>query len=879
MAKSELTPMMKQYYDLKAKHPDALMLFRCGDFYESYAEDAIEAARILGITLTHRSNKNAQPGTEMAGFPYHSLESYLPKLVRAGRRVAICDQLEDPKTTKKLVKRGITELVTPGVAVTDNVLQSKENNFLAAVLQAKKGFGLSLLDLSTGEFLVAEGTAKDIDKLLENFRPKEILVEQTKRALFDTNFGSGYFVFPLEDWCFDIEGGTARLLKHFEVKSLKGYGVDHFAMAIGAAGAIIHYLHNTQHTHIGHITSITPVDDSQYVRLDRFTERNLELVRPLNEGGRSLLHVIDATTTPMGARLLQRWLIFPLRQVAAIEARLDGVEHFFSQPDFADLCAEQLPLVGDLERLGMKVAMRRIGPRELQQLRLSLDAVAPLKAALEATQLSAFQRMGQSLDALEQLRARIASTLTLNPPVVVSKGGFIAEGIDAELDELRHIATNGKDHLLAIQARESEATGIPSLKISYNNVFGYYIEVRNTYKDRVPTTWIRKQTLTQAERYITEELKTYEEKILGAEGRIQAIEQRLFDELITATAHHIMAIQSNARLIAELDCLYGLATTARQRRYVRPIVDDSTILDITAGRHPVIETQLPAGEPYIANDVYLDTDTQQVIMLTGPNMAGKSALLRQTALIALMAQMGSFVPAQSARIGLVDKIFTRVGASDNISMGESTFMVEMNEAANIMNNLTPRSLVLFDELGRGTSTYDGISLAWAIVEQIHQNPALRARTLFATHYHELNDMEALYPRIKNYNVSVRDIDGHVVFVRKLERGGSEHSFGIHVARLAGMPPAIVTRAEEVLADLERHADHSREAMATLPEALQQAATPTAATEQAEGVQMNFFQLDDPVLTQIREELISLDVNNLTPLEALNKLNSIKRLLG
>lgn len=878
MAKSELTPMMKQYYDLKAKHPDALMLFRCGDFYESYAEDAIEAARILGITLTHRSNKGAQAGTEMAGFPYHSLESYLPKLVLAGRRVAICDQLEDPKTTKKLVKRGITELVTPGVAVTDNVLQSKENNFLAAIHQAKKGFGLALLDLSTGEFLVAEGTAKAIDKLLENFRPKEILVEQSKRTLFDTNFGTGYFVFALEDWCFDNEAGTERLLKHFEVKSLKGYGIDHFSMAIGAAGAIMHYLQNTQHTHIGHITSITPVDDSQYVRLDRFTERNLELVRPLNEGGRSLLHIIDATTTPMGARLLQRWLIFPLRQVEAIEARLDGVEHFFRQPDFADLCGEQLPLVGDLERLGMKVAMRRIGPREMQQLRLSLDAIQPLKTALEATDLPAFQHLGERIDALHDLRTRIAHTLTLNPPALISKGGFIAEGIDAELDELRNIATHGKDRLLEIQVRESEATGIPSLKISYNNVFGYYIEVRNTYKDRVPETWIRKQTLTQAERYITEELKAYEEKILGAEGRIQAIETRLFDELITTATQHIMAIQSNARLIAELDCLYGLATTARHRHYVRPVVDDSTTIDITAGRHPVIETQLPPGEPYIANDVRLDTDTQQIIMLTGPNMAGKSALLRQTALIALMAQMGSFVPAESARIGLVDKIFTRVGASDNISMGESTFMVEMNEAANIMNNLTPHSLVLFDELGRGTSTYDGISLAWAIVEQIHQNPALRARTLFATHYHELNDMEALYPRIKNYNVSVREIDGHVVFVRKLERGGSEHSFGIHVARLAGMPPTIVQRAEEVLADLERHADHSREAMATLPEALQHTATPTDHKAE-DGVQMNFFQLDDPILTQIREELLSLDVNNLTPLEALNKLNSIKRLLG
>ncbi|MDO4714800.1 MAG: DNA mismatch repair protein MutS [Bacteroidales bacterium] len=878
MAKSELTPMMKQYYDLKAQHPDALMLFRCGDFYESYAEDAIEAARILGITLTHRSNKGAQAGTEMAGFPYHSLESYLPKLVRAGRRVAICDQLEDPKTTKKLVKRGITELVTPGVAVTDNVLQSKENNFLAAVTQGKKSFGLALLDLSTGEFLTAEGTAKDIDKLLENFRPKEVLVEQTKRMLFDTHFGAGFFVFALEDWCFDIEAGTDRLLKHFGVKSLKGYGVDHFTTAIGAAGAIMHYLQNTQHTHIGHITNIVPVDDTQYVRLDRFTERNLELVRPLNEGGRSLLQVIDNTTTPMGGRLLHRWLIFPLRQVEAINRRLDCVEYFFRQPEFSDLCTERLPSVGDLERLGMKVAMHRIGPREMQQLRLSLDAIVPLKQALEQADFSVFEQMGNRLEALDELRTQIARTLTLNPPVVVSKGGFIAEGVDAELDDLRGIATHGKDRLLEIQMREAEATGIPSLKISFNNVFGYYIEVRNTYKERVPNTWIRKQTLTQAERYITEELKAYEEKILGAEGRIQAIEQRLFEELITAAARHIMSIQSNARLIAELDCLHGLATTARHRRYARPLVDDTTVIDIKAGRHPVIETQLPAGESYVANDVRLDTDTQQVIMLTGPNMAGKSALLRQTALIALLAQIGSFVPAEAARIGLVDKIFTRVGASDNISMGESTFMVEMNEAANIMNNLTPRSLVLFDELGRGTSTYDGISLAWAIVEHIHQHDNSRARTLFATHYHELNAMEQLYPRIKNYNVSVREIDGHVVFVRKLERGGSEHSFGIHVARLAGMPPSIVQRAEAVLSDLERHTDRSRETMATIPEALHQDTKHTT-SEQVGGVQMNFFQLDDPILVQIREELRSLDINNLTPLDALNTLSNIKRVIG
>lgn len=870
--------MMKQYYDLKAQHPDALMLFRCGDFYESYAEDAIEAARILGITLTHRSNKGAQSGTEMAGFPYHSLESYLPKLVRAGRRVAICDQLEDPKTTKKLVKRGITELVTPGVAVTDNVLQSKENNFLAAVTQGKKSFGLALLDLSTGEFLTAEGTAKDIDKLLENFRPKEVLVEQTKRMLFDTHFGAGFFVFALEDWCFDIEAGTDRLLKHFGVKSLKGYGVDHFTTAIGAAGAIMHYLQNTQHTHIGHITNIVPVDDTQYVRLDRFTERNLELVRPLNEGGRSLLQVIDNTTTPMGGRLLHRWLIFPLRQVEAINRRLDCVEYFFRQPEFSDLCTERLPSVGDLERLGMKVAMHRIGPREMQQLRLSLDAIVPLKQALEQADFSVFEQMGNRLEALDELRTQIARTLTLNPPVVVSKGGFIAEGVDAELDDLRGIATHGKDRLLEIQMREAEATGIPSLKISFNNVFGYYIEVRNTYKERVPNTWIRKQTLTQAERYITEELKAYEEKILGAEGRIQAIEQRLFEELITAAARHIMSIQSNARLIAELDCLHGLATTARHRRYARPLVDDTTVIDIKAGRHPVIETQLPAGESYVANDVRLDTDTQQVIMLTGPNMAGKSALLRQTALIALLAQIGSFVPAEAARIGLVDKIFTRVGASDNISMGESTFMVEMNEAANIMNNLTPRSLVLFDELGRGTSTYDGISLAWAIVEHIHQHDNSRARTLFATHYHELNAMEQLYPRIKNYNVSVREIDGHVVFVRKLERGGSEHSFGIHVARLAGMPPSIVQRAEAVLSDLERHTDRSRETMATIPEALHQDTKHTT-SEQVGGVQMNFFQLDDPILVQIREELRSLDINNLTPLDALNTLSNIKRVIG
>ena len=868
MAKEELTPMMKQFYDLKAKHPDAILLFRCGDFYETYCADAITASQVLGITLTKRNNKG-NAATEMAGFPHHALDTYLPRLIRAGFRVAICDQLEDPKLTKKLVKRGITELVTPGVAMGDNVLNSRENNFLAAIHFGKASLGLSLLDISTGEFLVAEGTPEYVDKLLAGFAPKEILVERGLRSRLEGLFGNKYFTFELEDWAFSEATAKEKLHKHFEVKNLKGFGVDHLKVANVAAGAILCYLEITQHTQTGHITSIRRIEEDHYVRLDKFTTRNLELVYPMNEGGTSLLSVIDHTLSPMGARLLHRWVLFPLRSVGDIENRQNGVEYFFRQPDFQEICQDELTRISDLERIVSKIAVGRANPRDMQQLRISLESTKMLKAAcLEAEQKS-IHDLGLRLDNCEELHDRILRELRPDPPILVNKGGVIANGVNAELDELRSISTSGKDYLLQIQQRESEATGIPSLKIGFNNVFGYYIEVRNTYKDNVPPEWIRKQTLAQAERYITQELKEYEDKILGAEDKILSLETRLYNELVASAAEYITQLQQNATALSTLDCLHSLACVARERKYVRPVVDESMELDIKQGRHPVIETLMPIGEEYIANDVQLDTENQQIIIITGPNMAGKSALLRQTALITLLAQIGSFVPAESARIGLVDKIFTRVGASDNISVGESTFMVEMSEASNIMNNLTPRSLVLFDELGRGTSTYDGISIAWAIVEYIHENPKAHARTLFATHYHELNEMEKLFPRIKNWNVSVREVNGRVVFLRKLARGGSEHSFGIHVARLAGMPGSIVKRAETILSELE-----TNNAQNGAPAPMEK-----IATSSGQNVQLNMFQLDDPVLTQIRDELLHLDVNNLTPVEALNKLNDIKKILN
>lgn len=866
--KDELTPMMKQFYDLKSKHPDAVLLFRCGDFYETYCADAITAAQVLGITLTHRNNKGAQSATEMAGFPHHALDTYLPRLVRAGYRVAICDQLEDPKLTKKLVKRGITELVTPGVALGDNVLRSKENNFLAALHFGRGAAGLSLLDISTGEFLVAEGTPEYIDKLLCGFSPKEILLQRGLRSRFESLFGNKFFTFELDDWAFAEGASREKLLKHFNVQSLKGFGVDHLKEATVAAGAILCYLELTQHTRTAHITSLRRIEEDNYVRIDKFTARNLELVMPMNEDGTSLRDVIDHTLTPMGARMLHRWVLFPLRSVRDIEKRQDGVEYFFREPELRELCNQELIKIGDLERIVSKVAVGRANPREMQQLKMSLESAALLREACLHAKQESLRTLGLKMDVCAELHELIATHLQPDPPVLLNKGNVIAAGVNEELDELRTISSSGKDYLLKLQQRESEATGIPSLKVGFNNVFGYYIEVRNTHKNSVPSDWIRKQTLAQAERYITQELKEYEEKILGAEERILALESQLFTELLQAATAYISPLQHTATALSTLDCLHSLAHLAATRRYVRPVVDDSLVLDIRQGRHPVIETLMPPGEEYVANDVLLDSEQQQIIIITGPNMAGKSALLRQTALITLLAQIGSFVPADSARVGVVDKIFTRVGASDNISMGESTFMVEMSEAANIMNNLTQRSLVLFDELGRGTSTYDGISIAWSIVEHIHENPTAHARTLFATHYHELNEMEKLFPRIKNWNVSVREVDGRVVFLRKLMRGGSEHSFGIHVARLAGMPSGIVSRADEILKDLESAGTRTVESLPSQSDK----------NGQPEGMQMSFFQLDDPVLTQIRDEILHLDVNNLTPLEALNKLNDIKKIL-
>ena len=868
MAKIVETPLMKQYFEIKAKHPDAILLFRVGDFYEMYGEDAVVGAEILGIVQTKRANGAAQY-VEMAGFPHHALDSYLPKLVRAGKRVAICDQLEDPKQTKKLVKRGITELVTPGVSINDNILNHKENNFLASIHFVKDQCGVAFLDISTGEFLTAEGSTDYIDKLINNFAPKEVLIERGNKKRFEEVFGPRYFVFELDDWIFTTSAAEDRLLKHFETKNLKGFGVQHLKLGIIASGAILYYLDQTQHTHIQHITALSRIEEDRYVRLDKFTVRSLELADTMNDEGTSLLQVIDKTISPMGSRMLRRWVLFPLKDLKPIEERQDVVDHLFRHPELKELLDQQIEQIGDLERIISKVAVGRVSPREVVQLKVALAALEPIKVACVSSQEPSLQRIGEQLNACALIRERIAREIQNDPPSLVNKGGIIAQGVSPELDELRSIAYSGKDYLLKVQQRESEATGIPSLKIGFNNVFGYYIEVRNAHKDKVPPSWIRKQTLVNAERYITEELKTYEEKILGAEERILSLEARLFNDLVLALSDYIPPIQIDANLVGRLDCLLSFAKVAESNRYIRPVVDESDVIDIKGGRHAVIERQLPPGEPYIANDVYLDNERQQIIMITGPNMAGKSALLRQTALITLLAQIGCFVPAESARIGLVDKIFTRVGASDNISLGESTFMVEMNEAADILNNMTARSLVLFDELGRGTSTYDGISIAWAIVEYIHEHPHARAKTLFATHYHELNEMERSFPRIKNYNVSVKEVGNKVIFLRKLVPGGSEHSFGIHVAKMAGMPKSIVSRAGEILKQLEK--ENRQEGIA--PKAASDHATPAA-----EGYQLSFFQLDDPVLSQVRDEIRDLDVDNLTPIEALNKLNDIKRII-
>ena len=865
----ELTPMMKQFFDFKAKYPEALLLFRCGDFYETYCEDAITASRILGITLTHRNNGAGAKGDEMAGFPHHALDTYLPKLIRAGKRVAICDQLEDPKLTKKLVKRGITELVTPGVAMSDTVLNYKENNFLASVHFGKAACGVAFLDISTGEFLTGEGTYDYVEKLLGNFQPKEVLYNRERRHDFERYFGTRLCTYEMDDWVFTEQTAHQKLYKHFNVKSLKGFGVDHLKNGVIAAGSILQYLDQTLHTQIGHITTLSRIEEERYVRLDKFTVRSLELIGTMQEDGKSLLDIIDRTVSPMGSRLLRRWVVFPLKDEKPINQRLDIVDYFFREPTFRACIDEQLHHIGDLERIVSKVAVGRVSPREMVQLKIALQAIEPIKnVCLQATNEN-LKRVGERLNLCETLRDRINNEIKNDPPQLVAKGGVIRDGVNSELDELRQIAYSGKDYLLQIQEREAQETGIASLKIGYNNVFGYYLEVRNTYKDKVPQEWVRKQTLAQAERYITQELKEYEEKILGAEDKILSLEQQLFNELVMAAQEYISQIQQDANMIAHIDCLLSAAKTAEENHYVRPVIDTSNIIDIKQGRHPVIETQLPLGELYVPNDIYLDSEHQQIIIITGPNMAGKSALLRQTALIVLLAQIGSFVPAESARIGLVDKIFTRVGASDNISLGESTFMVEMTEASNILNNVTPRSLVLFDELGRGTSTYDGISIAWAIVEYLHEHPKAQARTLFATHYHELNEMEKNFKRIKNYNVSVKEVEGKVIFLRKLEKGGSEHSFGIHVAEISGMPKSIVKRANVILKQLE--ADNASVGTVGKPT--------TEIAQSREGMQLSFFQLDDPVLCQVRDEILGLDVNNLTPLEALNKLNEIKKIVS
>lgn len=860
------TPLMRQYNEIKSQHPDAILLFRVGDFYETFSDDAIAAAEILGITLTRRAN-GAATFVELAGFPHHALDTYLPKLVRAGKRVAICDQLEDPKLTKTIVKRGITELVTPGVSTNDHILNHKENNFLCAIYFSKTTLGVSFLDISTGEFMVAEGTKEYIDKLLTNFSPKEVLIERGKKKMFEEYFGTRFFIFELDDWVFTEDTARERLLKHFETKNLKGYGVEQLTNGIVAAGTILYYLDLTHHRQISHVTSLSRIEEDKYVRLDKFTIRSLELISTMNEGGKSLLDILDKTISPMGARMLRRWMVFPLKDIKPIVSRHAVVEYFFKDVELKSLLEEKLSLIGDLERIISKVAVGRISPREVVQLKVALKAIEPIREAFLASDEPSLREIGEKLNPCPIISNRIEKEVQPDPPVLLNRGNVINSGINPDLDHLRQIAFSGKDYLLQIQQRETEATGISSLKISYNGVFGYYIEVRNTHKDKVPPEWIRKQTLVNAERYITQELKEYEEKILGAEEKILTLETNIFNDLVLSLVEYIPTIQVNASLIAQTDCLLSFAKTAKENKYIRPEINDTEVLEIKNGRHPVIEKQLPAGEPYITNSVTLDNDSQQIIIITGPNMAGKSALLRQTALITLMAQAGSFVPAESAKIGLVDKIFTRVGASDNISLGESTFMVEMNEAADILNNLSSRSLVLFDELGRGTSTYDGISIAWSIVEYIHEHPKARAKTLFATHYHELNEMEKSFKRIKNYNVSVKEIDNKIIFLRKLVKGGSEHSFGIHVAKMAGMPQSIVKRADTILKQLET--DNRKQGIAKPIKDV---------AEQREGFQLSFFQLDDPTLAQVRDEILSLDVNNLTPMEALNKLNDIKKIV-
>ena len=867
MAEEQLTPMMAQFYDLKKKHPDAIMLFRCGDFYETYSEDAITAAQVLGITLTHRNNKGSVASVEMAGFPYHALDTYLPRLIRAGHRVAICDQLEDPKLTKKLVKRGVTELVTPGVALTDNVLSAKENNFVAAVCTTKGLCGIALLDITTGEFAVAEGTVDYIVKLAGSFAPKEVLIERGSKERFQKSFGNGFFCYELDDWNFSEKNCLERLHKHFHVRNMKGYGVAHMTTALTAAGAILFYLDDTKHTHTKHITSIQRIEEDRFVRLDNFTMRNLEVLQPMQADGKSLLQVMDHTVTPMGSRMMRRWLAFPLTDVAQIEKRQNSVEYFFREPEMREAVNENLRQIGDLERLVAKLASQRITPREMEQLRYDLEAVEPIRNALLNASLPALREIGDKMKECKELCSTISTILRPDPPALTAKGGYIGNNVDPELDRLRNLAHSGRNYVYEIQRRETERTGIQSLRVGYNNVFGYYLEVRNNYKHLVPPEWIRKQTLSQAERYITEELKKYEEEITGAEEKILMIESQIYGKLLQTAQQYINDIQVDATQLATIDCLLSFAFSAKEHRYVRPKIDDTTVLDIVQGRHPVIETEMKAGEAYIPNDVHLDTDKQQIIIITGPNMSGKSALLRQTALITLMAQVGSYVPADKAHVGIVDKIFTRVGASDNISMGESTFMVEMTEAANIMNSFTERSLVLFDELGRGTSTYDGISIAWAIVEHLHDNSKGHPRTLFATHYHELNEMAKTLNRVHNYNVSVKEIGNQVVFLRKLVPGGSEHSFGIHVARMAGMPPTIVKRADHVLKELEANSDR---------EVSRPNVNDINSTK--EGAQLTFFQLDDPVLRQIRDRFLNLDINNLTPLEALNMLSDIQKLV-
>ena len=880
------TPLMKQYYSIKAVHPDAILLFRVGDFYETFGEDAIRASGILGITLTRRAN-GAASYVELAGFPYHAIDTYLPKLVRAGERVAICEQLEDPKLVKGLVKRGVIELVTPGVVLEENILSNKENIYLASIYFGRQSTGVAFLDISTGEFYVSEGSDSYVDKLLSNFAPKEIIYQRGCEEHFTQAFGSKYYTYRLDEWVFSEEVNREKLCRQFGTQSLKGFGVEHFTTGISAAGAILHYLEFTEHKNIGHITSIARIDQNDYVWIDKFTIRNLELFSTNGAAGRKngFADVIDRTLTPMGGRLLKRWVAMPIKEPARINERLDIVELLTREGEFAEALREQLEAVGDLERIGSRIAAARITPRELVQLKNSLSAVETLKVLLQSTDADRLHQLAERIDPLTEVRDRLAHDIYPDPQNnQIQKGGVIADGVDAELDDLRRIALHGKDYLNRIQQRESEATGIPSLKISYNNVFGYYIEVRNTYKDKVPSTWIRKQTLTSAERYITEELKEYEEKILGAEERMLVIEQRIYSEIVAYVARTLPQLQRNAATIAGIDCLQSFARIACERHYVRPVLDEGRRIDIRQGRHPVIETLMPVGEQYVPNDVMLDDKEQQIMMITGPNMSGKSALLRQTALIVLMAQMGSFVPAESAHIGIVDKIFTRVGASDNISQGESTFMVEMLESASILNNISDRSLVLLDEIGRGTSTYDGISIAWAMVEYLHNHPTARAKTLFATHYHELNEMEQMCPRVKNYHVAVKEMGNTIVFLRKLERGGTEHSFGIHVARMAGMPLSVVARAEEILRNLElvygnNEIVPSRSLKERGRKASAHAVREAAESPSPQNMQLSMFQLDDPVLVQIRDQIKGLDINSLTPIEALNKLNEIKKITG